>query len=210
VPKRIWIYNIGVNVVNGSATRHNDSGVFYSIIFGGSRRKNPGYIFFLRKKRLILEYINSEGEYRLIPNPIKYQTLSQRVYSSPELYNMKSIRVRFNLGKGPNYMKWKIQYPDGRVDYKDPNTTQLVLEDCILKNHQGVAKRIYEGGNKTVCAWILCKKIQFKKIKLDGEIEKMKVQYNPRHLPFWIYKGDIVDGMGFDRICSQDKGLYVL
>jgi len=35
MPKRIWIYNIGVNVVNGSATRQNHSGFFYSIIFGG-------------------------------------------------------------------------------------------------------------------------------------------------------------------------------
>jgi hypothetical protein len=153
--------------------------------------------------------INSKGEYRLIPNPINSISISQEFYSSPELYNMKSIRVRFNLGKGPNFMKWKIQYPDGRVDYKDPSKTQLVLENCILKNHQGVAKRIHEGGNKTVCAWVLCKKVHFKKIKLDDGIEKRKVQYNPRHLPFWIYKGDIVDGMEFDRICSQDKALYV-
>jgi len=32
----------------------------------------------------------------------------------------KSIKVRFNLGKGVNYMKWKIEYPDGRVLYSDP------------------------------------------------------------------------------------------
>lgn len=106
-------------------------------------------------------------------------------------------------------MKWKIQYPDGRVEYKDPNKTQLILDGCILKNHQGVAKRIFEGENKTVCAWVLCKHIEFRNRKfIDRVNDSQRVKYNPRQLPFWIYKGDIVDGQCFERLYSYDHALY--
>lgn len=122
---------------------------------------------------------------------------------------MRSIRVRFNLGKGPNFMKWKIQYPDGRVEYKDPDKTQLILDGCVLKNHQGVAKRIFEGENKRVCAWVLCKNIEFRNKKFISKTDdRQRVKYNPKQLPFWIYRGDIVDGQSFERLYSYEKALY--
>ena len=48
---------------------------------------------------------------------------------------MKSIKVRFNLGRGQNYMKWKVQYTDGSVEYHSPSEVQLLMHECILKNH---------------------------------------------------------------------------
>ena len=30
---------------------------------------------------------------------------------------MARIKVRFNLGRGANFMKWKVQYPNGEVQY---------------------------------------------------------------------------------------------
>ena len=30
---------------------------------------------------------------------------------------MKRTKIRFNLGRGQNYMKWKVEYPDGNSLY---------------------------------------------------------------------------------------------
>ena len=123
---------------------------------------------------------------------------------------MKSIKVRFNLGRGKNYMKWKIQHTDGTIEYHSPTDVQLVMHECILKNYKSVAQKIYDGGEKVVCAWILCKRLaivksdRFIKADLDGE----RIRYNPRVTPHWILDGENVDGMSVDKLVSVDFGVY--
>ncbi len=122
---------------------------------------------------------------------------------------MRSYKVRFNLGKGKNYMKWKIQHPDGTVEYHSPSEVQLLMHDCILKNHKKTAQKIYDGANKTVCAWVLCKSLA---IKRDGFIQADtvgdRVKYNPRVTPHWMLNGENVDGQALEKIFSVDFGLY--
>lgn len=120
----------------------------------------------------------------------------------------KRIKVRFNLGKGQNYMKWKVEYPDGNVEYHRPTDVQLVMTDCILRNHRKTAQKIYAGGEKVVCAWILCGDIQ---IRTGGFISdnENRVRYNPRVQPNWVLNGEIVDGRKFDEVFSVDYGIYV-
>ncbi len=123
---------------------------------------------------------------------------------------MKSIKVRFNLGRGKNYMKWKVQYTDGTIEYHSPTDVQLVMHECILKNHRKTAQKIYDGGEKVVCAWVLCKRLaivksdRFTKADLNGE----RVRYNPRVTPHWILDGENVDGISVDKLVSVDFGLY--
>ena len=121
---------------------------------------------------------------------------------------MKSIKVRFNLGTGKNYMKWKIEYPDGEVKYLHPTDVQLNMHDCILKNYKTTAQKIFDGANKTVCAWVLCKEIEIRTENFQSETQN-KIRYNPRVQPNWIYDGEIVDGKKFDNIISVDYGLYI-
>jgi hypothetical protein len=122
---------------------------------------------------------------------------------------MKSIKVRFNLGRGKNYMKWKIQHPDGKIEYHSPTEVQLLMHDCILKNYKSVSQKIFEGGEKVVCAWVLCKSLAIKKsefiqVDLIGE----RVRYNPRVTPNWMLNDSNVDGMSVDKLVSVDFGLY--
>ena len=122
---------------------------------------------------------------------------------------MKSIKVRFNLGRGKNYMKWKIQHPDGKIEYHSPTEVQLLMHDCILKNYKSVSQKIFEGGEKVVCAWVLCKSLAIKKsefiqVDLIGE----RIRYNPRVTPNWILDGENVDGMSVDKLVSVDFGVY--
>jgi hypothetical protein len=122
---------------------------------------------------------------------------------------MKSIKVRFNLGRGKNYMKWKIQYPDGKIEYHSPSEVQLLMGDCILKNYKSVSQKIFEGGNKTVCAWVLCKSLVIKKSEfIQGDLIGTRIRYNPRVAPNWILDGENVDGMSVDKLVSVDFGVY--
>lgn len=129
---------------------------------------------------------------------------------------MARIKVRFNLGRGANYMKWKVQYPNGLVEYHNPSETQLILKGCQLRNHKGVAKKIFDGANKTVCAWVLCDEIEIiiltttnylkSFLKLDLMFDRIK--YNPRVQPNWLLNDNIVDNEFINSIGSVDSGLY--
>ena len=122
---------------------------------------------------------------------------------------MKSFKVRFNLGRGKNFMKWKVQYPDGKIEYHSPLDAQLLMHECILKNHRKVAQRIYNGGEKVVCAWVLCKSITIKTEDfIQADLNGDRVRYNPRVTPHWTLNDSVVDGMSVDKLASVDYGLY--
>lgn len=126
---------------------------------------------------------------------------------------MKSFKVRFHLAKGVNFMKWQVSSPDGNIEYFTPTETQLTLKGCVLKNHKKVAQTIFNGANKTVCAWILCDEIHINTIapfkQADNKDQSNRVRYNPRVIPNWVYEGKVVDGHRFNELVSVDTGLYV-
>ena len=122
---------------------------------------------------------------------------------------MKRIKVRFNLGQGPNYMKWKVEYPDGRTEYHHPTDIQLIMEGCQLKNYRKTAQKIFAGANKTVCAWVLCESLEIRTERFIKDRQEKRVRYNPRVTPNWMYKDEIADGKTFERLYSVDYGLYV-
>ena len=123
----------------------------------------------------------------------------------------KRIKVRFNLSRGVNYFKWKVEYPD-RVEYHSPTDVQLVLAKCEVKNNSKTAKKIFEGQHKQVCAWVLCKQVLIRKKDFEQEKEDWKrLKYNPRVLPQWVIEDNTesVDGQKFNRIVSIDYKLYI-
>ena len=122
---------------------------------------------------------------------------------------MKSIKIRFNLGKGKNYMKWKIQYPTGEIEYHSPADVQLLMHDCNLKNHKKTAQKIFDGGEKVVCAWILCKSLAIKKQDfIQADLTGERVRYNPRVTPHWMLNDENVDGLHVDKLVTVDYGVY--
>jgi hypothetical protein len=122
---------------------------------------------------------------------------------------MKSIKIRFNLGKGKNFMKWKVQYTDGTIEYHSPADVQLIMHDCILKNHKKTAQKIFNGGEKVVCAWILCKSLGIKTNDfIQADLSGERVRYNPRVTPHWMLNDENVDGLPVDKLISVDFGVY--
>ena len=126
---------------------------------------------------------------------------------------MKRVKVRFHLAKGANFMKWQIKYPDGGIEYHIPSETQLILRGITVKNHKKIAQNIFNGANKTVCAWVLCDSLEIINnppfIKADNKDQSNRLRYNPRIKPNWVYADKIVDGLDFIELVSVDSGLYV-
>ena len=117
----------------------------------------------------------------------------------------KEIKVRFHLQRGVNYMKWQVRNGNN-VSYYNPEEFSLQLFDCQLINKPNVAKKIYEGSHKTVCAWILCKKIVIlEHVDYDSENE---LRFNPRITPNWIHDNNNVDSNSYDEIVTVKNKVY--
>jgi hypothetical protein len=123
---------------------------------------------------------------------------------------MANIKVRFNLSRGKNYMKWKIAYPDGNIEYLDPNKVDLLMKKCKLRNSQKTAQKIFDGENKTVCAWILCDDVVISENQKEPLEENGRLRYNPRVKPNWDFRDVNVDGKQFCVIESRGSKLYII
>lgn len=123
----------------------------------------------------------------------------------------RQIKVRFNLSAGKNYMKWKVEMPNGNTSYYDPSTTKLTMADCQLKNHKATAMKIYNGANKSVCAWIVCTSIYISSSIHGAPTGLRQVKYNPRVIPHWTDdSGSNLDNELVSMIVSSDKKLFVI
>jgi hypothetical protein len=122
---------------------------------------------------------------------------------------MKYHKVRFNLSRGENFMKWKVMYNDGRVKYYHPAEVQLVLRKCTLKNSKATAIKIFTGvTTKVVCAWVLCQELEIFTGNFKSETTS-QLKYNPRLLPFWNLDGKDMDGSSHEELFSVDYKLFV-
>jgi hypothetical protein len=117
------------------------------------------------------------------------------------------IRVRFNLGAGPRYKKWKIEWPDKGVEYLEPAHVSLQMRGCVLRNRAASARKIFEGHSKFVCAWIECESITITDpVTVDGP----QVKYNPRVSPNWELAGSNVDGSQFNQLITNGRSVFIL
>jgi hypothetical protein len=106
---------------------------------------------------------------------------------------MSKIRLRYHLGRGENYKKWQIRNRDGSVEYIHPDDIVVALSNARLHNRRKVADKIYQGENKTVCAWIDCEILaKGRTIPRDLHLNDSweKAYYNPRETPHWKLFGE--------------------
>jgi hypothetical protein len=141
---------------------------------------------------------------------------------------IKTIRVRYHLGRGENYMKWQIKYFNEdklplNTYYKEPEEWDLVMYDCELVNHRNLAQKICNGANKTVCAWIECKSIEYHERDYDIEntdrnfFEELTddelIHYNPEKRPFWYNKGysdsGNIDGTIIAKLITRERQIKI-
>ena len=89
-------------------------------------------------------------------------------------------------------------------------TLNYCLKKCQLKNSYKIASKIFNGGNKQVCAWILCEEIDVViKNSNQSDITGKRIKYNPRIQPNWLIDETNVDGLKVNQIESIGNCLYV-
>lgn len=115
-------------------------------------------------------------------------------------------KVRFHLAKGPNFMKWKVEGPQGTKFY-DPESTQLVLHNIRLRNQKTGAQKIFDGANKFVVAWVDAGRVEVSTNPKNPT--GAPVSYNPRKAPNWVMGGKNVDGHKFPMLVSKGRGLFL-
>jgi hypothetical protein len=122
-----------------------------------------------------------------------------------------SYKIRFNLGRGEHFMKWKVTSPEGCIDYYDPSSISIVMHDCKLRNQAGTAQKIHDGANKTVCAWIEAEDVYLvnKEQQVDWRND-LELSFNPRKTPHWVYTHEIgsIDNREIPIIMTQGRRLF--
>tara|TARA_R110001606_G_scaffold222434_2_gene370303 strand:+ start:2483 stop:2881 length:399 start_codon:yes stop_codon:yes gene_type:complete len=122
------------------------------------------------------------------------------------------FQIRFNLGAGDNYKKWKVTSPQGDVQYIEPNEVNIFMEGCKLCNQKGTATKIFEGANKTVCAWVEADNVVVMNHVIDNQDDFIvvgdEVSYNPRVTPNWTYNNENVDKSEFSDLVTKGRAIY--
>ena len=82
------------------------------------------------------------------------------------------------------------------------------LTACKLRNQPALARKIHEGADKDVCAWVDCESVDVLPATAGGGDP---VLYNPRRVPYWTNEsGDNLDNRKFDTLISDGRMLRVL
>jgi hypothetical protein len=114
---------------------------------------------------------------------------------------MNKAKVRFNLSKGKNFMKWKIEHSKGIV-YLEPSEVNLMMKNARLCNQKSTALKIKEGANKSVCSWILCDEVNIISESRNGS----QIRYNPRINPFWMNDDqENIDGTTHEILYTNNR-----
>lgn len=120
----------------------------------------------------------------------------------------KLNKVRFNLSRGENYMKWKVMYSDGGVKYYNPTDVQIIMFGCTLSNSRKSAEKIFSGETtKVVCAYVKCEDVKVITSNFKTESNTL-IKYNPREMPFWNINGENVDGNYYDELFTIDYKVF--
>lgn len=123
---------------------------------------------------------------------------------------MKKYRVRFHLGRGKNYQKWQVTDRVKKTKrYFDPSTESLTLINCTLGNQPSVARKIFEGENKTVCAWVDCENVITGGDTSSSAAVMTQYKYNPKKNPHWFTDDNAnVDKTDHDVMVTLNRSVY--
>jgi len=120
----------------------------------------------------------------------------------------RKFKIRFHLGQGENYMKWRIEdVTTKNVWFFEPSEFEAVIINGKLYNQKSAANKINQGSNKTVCAWIMAEDVVM--YSTENIWMKGQVSYNPRLMPHWIdNNGNNVDKQEFAEMHIVERKIF--
>lgn len=115
-------------------------------------------------------------------------------------------RIRFHLGKGENFMKWQVKSPSGAVAFYEPSKVTIFMDGCVLRNRPSGAKKIFEGDEKHVVAWVDAVDVRVVVLPIKNIMNTSAVlHYNPRVLPYWNIAGKDIDKSKHDSLFTSNR-----
>ena len=120
----------------------------------------------------------------------------------------RNFKIRFHLGQGENYMKWRVEdVTTKNVWFFEPSEFDAVIINAKLYNQKSAANKINQGSNKTVCAWIMAEDVVM--YSTENIWMKGQVSYNPRLMPHWIdNNGNNADKLEFERMQIVERKIF--
>ena len=122
----------------------------------------------------------------------------------------RTFKIRFHLGAGENFMTWRVEdTATNHVHFFNPNNYELKMDNCKLYNHKSTAEKIYDGANKTVCAWIMAERVDIRYKSSDEPDADKRLTYNPRVATNWMDSdGNNIDKAEFNSLATSGKKLF--
>ena len=108
-------------------------------------------------------------------------------------------------------MKWQVLDTHTRSKkHYNPDEVTIHIIDATLKNNTSSAKKIYDGANKFVCAWVACNKIYVIPTEHPSENEDFQtpVLYNPRKAPHWVVNGENADDLHQTHMVTKGPTIF--
>jgi hypothetical protein len=125
-------------------------------------------------------------------------------------------KIRFHLGRGPNYLHWQVRNND-TVKYYDPKLYQLELGNCKLISKINTAQKVFDAGVKNVCGWVECEKYWVLNTERHISIPTDNLErlfYNPIKDIHWRRSSDngefIWDHSRFASLITGQNRIYIL
>lgn len=122
----------------------------------------------------------------------KEQQLNKKKITSKD----RKFKVRFHLGAGENFMKWRVENVQTKeVKFYDPKKVCLAIENAHLSNSKVSSTKIHTlKTSKTVVSWIMSTSVTVvSNGKITPSVYGTRVAYNPHVLPHWTKKAETED-----------------
>ena len=120
---------------------------------------------------------------------------------------MGKYKIRFNLGRGNNFKKWKItDMVTKEVIYLNPLENKLILSNSKLINKKNSSIKIYNGHNKYPCAWVECENYLISKNNLNTY---ERIFFNPKIKPNWYNnENEDLDNHFYHQLVTDGNKIY--
>ena len=138
-----------------------------------------------------------------------YRRFYKLAFATNLIMKVKKSLVRFNLGRGENYLKWRVKFPDEVAKFFDPEEVSIIMRGVKLVNGKKSASKIFDGGNKTVCAWLSCDEVIIDPAS-KASINAHRISFNPRVTPNWVSNGDNIDGCEYAELVTKGRNIFII
>ena len=114
-----------------------------------------------------------------------------------------------HLGNGRFKFHWQIR-EEGEVRYFDPNSCNLILYDCVLKNSRLAAQKIHAGANRQPVAKIQAESYEVNPHDPTQDYLLLKpIAYDPRVQPYFRDRyGNNIDGLKIKKIITVGNQVF--